>query len=150
MEAVIFIGLQGAGKTTFYLEHFLETHEHISLDLLRTRHREQAVVMRCVETGLRFVIDNTNPTQVERRVYIQPAQKAAFRVVGFYFRSRFEECSRRNAARSGEFRIRPKGLLGTAARMQLPSWDEGFAELYYVWIDEHGQFVVEGWRDEAR
>jgi hypothetical protein len=34
--------------------------------------------------------------------------------------------------------------------MERPSPDEGFDELHYVWIDEDGGFVIEGWRDEDR
>jgi predicted kinase len=40
MEAVILIGVQGGGKTSFFREHFLHTHVRISLDVLRKRHRE--------------------------------------------------------------------------------------------------------------
>ncbi len=38
MEAVVFCGIQGSGKTSFYRERLLATHVRISLDLLRTRH----------------------------------------------------------------------------------------------------------------
>ena len=77
MEAVIFVGLQGAGKSTFYRERFFDTHLRISLDLLRTRHRERRLLQFCVETGLRFVVDNTNPTRAERAVYIRAARRPA-------------------------------------------------------------------------
>ena len=50
MEAVIFVGLQGAGKSTFYKERFLDTHPRLSLDMLKTRHREKRFLMACVET----------------------------------------------------------------------------------------------------
>jgi predicted kinase len=40
MEAVVFIGIQASGKTTFYQQRFFATHVRISLDLLRTRERE--------------------------------------------------------------------------------------------------------------
>ena len=95
-------------------------------------------------------MDNTNPTRAERQVYIRAAREAGFRVVGYYFRSRVEDCMRRNEQRPADQRVPPKGILGTAGRMELPSLDEGFDELYYVWIDDDGGFVVEGWRDEDR
>ncbi len=51
MEEVIFCGIQASGKTTFYRERFFDTHVRISLDLLRTRRREQLLL----EEGFRRV-----------------------------------------------------------------------------------------------
>jgi predicted kinase len=42
MEAVIFVGIQASGKSTFYCQRFFATHMRISLDMLRTRRRERA------------------------------------------------------------------------------------------------------------
>lgn len=150
MEAVILIGLQGSGKSTFYRERFFHTHVRLSLDMLKTRHRERLPVRACVEAKQPFVVDNTNPTIFERQVYIGAARDAGFGVVGYYFRSRVEDCLRRNEQRPADRRVPPKGVLGTAGRMELPSSGEGFDELHYVRIDVVGGFVIEGWRDEDR
>ena len=99
MEAVIFVGLQGAGKTTFYKERFFATHLRLSLDMLKTRHRERRLLQACIETRQPFVVDNTNPTRAERQVYIGAAKESGFRVVGYYFRSLVEDCMRRNEGR---------------------------------------------------
>ena len=147
MEAVIFMGLQGAGKSTFFKERFFDTHLRLSLDLLKTRHRERLFLRACVDSGLRFVVDNTNPTRAERQVYIQQAKAEAFRVVGYYFQSRVEDCKRRNEQRPSARQVPLRGILGTAGRMELPSVDEGFDELRYVRIGEVGGFEVEDWRD---
>jgi predicted kinase len=150
VEAVIFMGLQGAGKSSFYKERFFDTHLRLSLDMLRTRHRERLLLQACIETRQRFVVDNTNPTRAERQVYIQPARGAGFRVIGYYFQSRVEDCKRRNEQRPTFQQVPLRGILGTAGRMELPSVSEGFDELHYVRIDHNGGFVIEDWRDEDR
>lgn len=149
MEAVIFIGVQASGKTTFYRERFFSTHVRISLDLLKTRHREMRFMQVCLETQQPFVIDNTNPTKEERRRYIEAAKAARFRVVGYYLQSSVEKCKARNEGRCENQQIPLVGLLGTYKRLELPSLSEGFDELYYVRIAEKGGFVIERWSDEV-
>jgi len=149
VQAVIFVGLQGAGKSTFYRERFFATHLRINLDMLKTRHRENRFLQACIETRQPFVVDNTNATRAERQVYIEAARRAGFRVIGYYFQSRVEDCKRRNEQRPAEERIPVQGILGTSARMELPSREEGFEELFYVRIDEANRFVVEEWQDEV-
>lgn len=147
MEAVIFMGLQGAGKSTFYKERYFATHVRINLDMLKTRNRESRLLKTCLEIGQPFVVDNTNPTRAERIVYIAAAREAGFRVVGYYFQSRLEDCKRRNEQRPVEQQVPWKGLLGTAGRRELPRRDEGFDALFYVRIEdtagEASRFVVE-------
>jgi len=148
MEAVIYIGIQGSGKTTFYLRQFFNTHVRISLDMLKTRHRERLLLEACLTAKQPFVIDNTNATIAQRSNYIQPSREAGFRITGLYFRADVKAALERNAARTGRFRIPEKGLLGTLKRLERPNLSEGFDQLNYVSIDSEGNFVVESWRDE--
>jgi predicted kinase len=149
VEAILLIGLQGAGKSTFYRQRFLSTHVQISLDVLKTRHRERTCVLECLEAGQAFVVDNTNPSRSDREAYIIPAKQVGYRVVGYYFQSRVEDCHRRNSQRSGAEQVPFIGLLGTARRLERPQLDEGFDELHYVRIGNAGEFIVEEWRDEV-
>jgi predicted kinase len=150
VEAVVFIGLQGAGKSTFYKERFFATHVRINLDMLKTRHREKRLLLAFVESGQPFVVDNTNATRSEREVYIRAAKDAGFRVVGYYFQSSVADCRRRNEQRPPAQQVPLRGILGTAGRMELPSAHEGFDELYYVRVGESGGFVIEAWNYEIR
>lgn len=148
MEAVIFIGVQGSGKSSFYLSRFYRTHVRINLDMLRTRRREELLLRACVEGKTRFVVDNTNPTIAGRARYIAMARAAGFRVVGYYFRSSLVDALRRNSQRSESEHVPEKGLIGTYKRLQLPSLTEGFDTLYYVTLDEvTNAFSVEEWQE---
>jgi predicted kinase len=149
VEAVIFMGLQGAGKSTYYRERYFATHLRINLDMFKTRHGERQFLRACIETRQPFVVDNTNPTPAERQVYIEAAKQAGFRIIGYYFQSKVEDCKRRNEQRPVEERIPVPGILGAAGRLQTPSLDEGFDELRYVRIDKNNRFVVEEWKDEV-
>lgn len=149
MEAVIFTGIQASGKSTFYKERFFDSHVRISLDLLRTRHRETLLLNACLTSQQPFVIDNTNPTRGERSRYIELALAHGYRVTGYYFRSEVEGCKERNAARSQRQIVPLPGLLGTYKRLELPRLNEGYSALYYVTISADGGFQVSEWQDEV-
>jgi predicted kinase len=149
MELVVFIGLQGSGKSTFHAQRFADTHIRLNLDMLKTRHREALLFEACLVAKQPVVIDNTNPTIAERARYIIPAREQGFSVVGYYFQSRVEDCKERNLRREPDRSVPVAGLLGTYKRMVLPTLSEGFDKLFYVSIDESGAFVVQEWSDEV-
>ncbi len=64
MEAVIFMGLQASGKSSFYKENFFNSHIRLSMDLLNTRNRERKFLELSIETQAKVVVDNTNPELV--------------------------------------------------------------------------------------
>ena len=136
-------GLQGAGKTTLYRDRWLETHVRISMDLLRTRAREAALLELCLAWRQPFVVDNTNPTVADRRRYVEPARAAGFRVVGFLVDADAVEALGRNAARTGRARVPDRGVAGTARRFVRPTPEEGFDELWHATAAPGG-----GWRVE--
>ena len=147
MEAVIFVGLQASGKSSFYRERFFHSHVRISLDLLKTRFRERLFLEACVSTDQRFVIDNTNPTRAERTPYIEVAKTRRYEVTGYYFRSALAECQVRNGRRQALERVPDQALAATSRKLELPSFDEGFDQLLYVRLTSEG-FEVEEWIDE--
>jgi predicted kinase len=143
MEAVIFVGIQASGKSTFYRERFFDTHVRVSRDLLKTRHREQALLEACLRTKQPFVVDNTNVTAAERARYLAAARAAGFRVVGYFFRATTREAIRRNRLRSGRAVIPVPGILGTYKKLEEPRHEEGFDELYAVTLTPANAWIVE-------
>ena len=117
MEAVIFVGIQGSGKTSFYRERFFESHVRISLDMLRTRQREQLLLAACLQGKQPFVIDNTNPLPQDRARYIGPARAAGFRVLAYYFETSLRDAIRRNNQRVGKRKIPVPGVAGTFRKL---------------------------------
>jgi predicted kinase len=148
MQAIILMGIQACGKSTFYQHKFGLTHVRINLDMLKTRHREQRLFETCLEIQQPLVIDNTNPTKSDRQRYIEPSKQHKFRIIGYYFESRVRDAIERNQQRPIAQQIPDKGIAGTAKRLELPSYAEGFDELYYVKLLPPSQFAVENWQDE--
>lgn len=149
MEAVIFCGIQATGKTTFFKNHFFKTHIRISLDQLNTRNKEQQFIATCIATQHPFVIDNTNPTRAERKRYIDIAKENKFKITGYFFQSKIADSLHRNSNRTGKECIPDIGIKGTFNKLELPSPDEGFDQLYYVAITNDG-FTINEWNNEIR
>ncbi len=139
----ILIGIQASGKTTF-AHKFLPDYTYISLDELHTRNKEQTALETALKTGFNCVVDNTNPSRQERKKYINWARFNHYKTVGIYFRSSIAQSRQRNARRAGKAQVPLKAILATAKRLELPSLQEGFDELYYIKI-ENSNFVISKW-----
>ena len=142
MEAVIFMGVQGSGKTTFYRDRFFDTHVRINLDMLKTRHREQLLLAACLAAKQPFVVDNTNPLPSDRARYIGVAREAGFRVVAYFFDTTLRNAIQRNNQRTGKQKIPVPAIAGAFRKLQVPTRQEGFDDVYSVTIGPDGGFVV--------
>ena len=142
LESILFIGIPGSGKSSFYKERFYATHVRINRDMLKTSHRERRLIETCLETGQRFVIDNTSLTEAARAEYIRPAREAKFRVVGYYFRTAVAAAIARNEQRQ-QGKIPKVGIFAAQKRLEVPSVEEGFDEVYCVMLDREKGFSVE-------
>jgi predicted kinase len=147
MEGVILMGVQASGKSAFYASQFAQTHLLISLDMLNTRRKERLIFQAALEAPQSLVVDNTNPTVACRSRYIESLKAHHFEVKGYYFQSEIGACLARNAGRTGSNKIPEKGLLATHKKLQLPSFEEGFDELFYV-KQVSGKFDIKVWSDE--
>lgn len=148
MEAIIFIGIQASGKSSFYKKYFSDTHIRINLDMLKTRYREQKFFNLCLETGQSLVVDNTNPTAADRERYITPAKLFHAKVIGYYFQSSIELCMKRNEGRTGKGKVPAHALRSTHSKLVLPHYQEGFDALFYVCLTQEGEFLVKEWNNE--
>jgi predicted kinase len=147
MEAIIFCGIQATGKTGFYKERFLQTHVRISLDLLKSRYREDLFLGACIKGTQPFVVDNTNPGAADREKYIKLAKQHNFKVIGYYFQSQLTQALERNSQRTGKALIPKMGVLSTYKRLEVPQLSEGFDELHYVELGGNG-FTIKEWNHE--
>jgi predicted kinase len=66
-KSIILIGLQAAGKTTFYHERFADGYTHISMDLLRNNphpaQRQVQLIEQALQADQSVVVDNTTPSK---------------------------------------------------------------------------------------
>jgi predicted kinase len=142
VEAVIFTGIQGAGKSTFYRERFSDTHIRINLDMLKTRRREQLILEACLAAQQSFVVDNTNPLPSDRARYVLPARAAGFRVIAYFFETPVAEALRRNNLRAFKQKIPAVAVAGTFKKIQRPTLEEGFDEIHSVTLTAANQFIL--------
>ena len=144
-NAIIMIGIQGSGKSEYVRNNIPEEYERISLDELNTRNKERQLMETCFHDGRSFVIDNTNPTKADRGRYISAAKEHGYKVTGIFMQSRIKDCVERNNQRTGKARIPSKAIAATSNKLEMPGYEEGFDELFYVKIED-GKFIRSEWR----
>jgi predicted kinase len=142
MQAVILIGVPGAGKTSFYRERFFDTHVRISLDMLGTRERERILVAACLTARQAFVIDNTNVLASDRAGYIAAAKQAGFRITGYFFETERRGAIARNKGRTDKNPLPVPAILRAFKRLEPPAESEGFDEIFTVKINADRRFEV--------
>jgi len=136
MELVILVGLQAAGKSSFYRTRFADTHTLISKDRLRNCRNGQARQMALIEQALRrgesVVVDNTNPRTQDRLPLIALGRVLGARIVGCWFEAGLSECLHRNALREGRARVPDVAIYATARKLEHPLGTEGFDVIFGV------------------
>ena len=143
MQAILLIGIQGAGKTTFYEERLAATHVRISLDVTGTRERERVLLNECMAAGRDFVVDNTNILRRERAAYIAAARGAGYQVIGYFFKPNLRGSIGRNNHRTDKKPLPVPAVIATFKRVEAPESGEGFDELYAVDVEPARKFVVQ-------
>ncbi len=142
---VIMMGIQGSGKSTFCAKNFSE-YTRINLDTLRTRKKENDALWLAINRKENIIIDNTNPTASDRKKYIEAGKASQYRIIGYFMQSRLQECIERNDSRQGKEKIPSIAIACTSNKLEMPGYEEGFNELYFVKITDAG-FSVSKWRE---
>jgi predicted kinase len=133
MELILLIGLQAAGKTTFYRQRLADAYTHISMDLLRNNphpaRRQTQMIEQALQAGQPVVVDNTSPTVEVRAPLIALGRQHGYRIIGYYFPPDVAASLKRNAGREGKAKVPPVAIYATRKKLQPPSYAEGFDQL---------------------
>ena len=152
-ELILLIGLQAAGKTTFYRQRLTDGYTHISMDLLRNNphpaRRQAQLLDEALQGGQSVVLDNTNPTADVRAPLIVLGKRYGYAITGYYFPPDVAASLKRNAGREGKANVPPVAIYATRKKLQPPSYAESFDALYSVRITEDGGFDTQPWAVEA-
>jgi predicted kinase len=133
LELIVFVGLQAAGKSTYFRTHLAATHVHVSKDLMKnTRNRDaqqQQAIEAALAAGRSVVVDNTNPTPWERAPLVETGRRHGARVAAYFFETTVKDALARNRAREGKARVPDVALFTTAKKLKPPMLEEGFDEV---------------------
>lgn len=136
LELVIFTGLPGSGKSTYYREHYAATHVHVSKDLMpnvRARdERQWREIEAALAAGRSVVVDNTNPSRAARAPLIALGRRFGAKIVGIFFDVDARVCLMRNRGREGRARVPDVAIFTTKKKLQPPALDEGLDELQVI------------------
>lgn len=84
-QLVIFVGMPGSGKSSYYHQYLSATHRHINQDQLKTKDKVLKKLTEVMAKGESVVVDNTSPSQSTREIYYQLAEKYSYKVIIIYF-----------------------------------------------------------------
>ena len=81
MELVLFVGLQGSGKSGYFASRYSGTHVHVSKDLFPPHARKKSdrqlrQIEQALATGRSVVVDNTNPRRADRAAVVETGRRS--------------------------------------------------------------------------
>ncbi len=151
MEVIILMGLQAAGKSTFYQTHFVKTHDYVSKDLLRNHRRpalrQSQLIEAALQAGRSVVVDNTNPSTEERAQLIHLGRQYSAEIIGYYFEPQVKQSLERNRLRTGKARVPDVAIFATLKKLTRPTYAEGFDKLYSVRTGQEDHFEIVDWEE---
>lgn len=83
---VLFVGMQGSGKTTYYEANLLPLgYIHINQDKLGTKAKVMKLFKESLAKGLNICVDATNPSLTGRQEFYSLAQNYGYNIITIYF-----------------------------------------------------------------
>lgn len=146
MDLVILCGLQASGKSTYREVAFDSTVVVVSKDLMGRGSRlpksvkQERLIREALSARKNVVVDNTNPAVEDRAPLIALGREYSARVVGYHFKSTWDQSLARNSQREGRARVPYVALASTSKRFVTPTLSEGFDDLYEVTWGPVGTF----------
>lgn len=136
LELIIFVGMQAAGKSTYYAANLAATHVHVSKDLMKNVRdrdaRQQQMIASALQSGRSVAVDNTNPTPLIRAPLLALGRVHGARVIAYFFECVVKDAVARNRLREGKVRVPDVAMYVTARRIVPPTLAEGFNEVRVI------------------
>lgn len=136
LELIVFVGLPGSGKSTYYRAHFAATHAQVSKDLMpnarRRDDRQEREIDAALAAGKSVVVDNTNPSLEVRAPLIRLGRRHGARIIAVYFETDVRTAIMRNRQREGKGRVPDVAIFATKKKLVVPTLEEGFDEVRVV------------------
>lgn len=136
-EVIINIGLPASGKSTYTTNLIIKNNPqyvYINQDLLKTVKKCSDALETALKNGQSAVIDNTNVSKANRKVFIDIAKKYKVQCRCLLFNTNIDICvhnsSYRNFVTNGNVNIIPKMVYNIMnKKYEKPELNEGFYEI---------------------
>ncbi|KAF8781717.1 bifunctional polynucleotide phosphatase/kinase-like [Argiope bruennichi] len=138
-EVIVFVGFPAAGKTHFARTYLVPNgYVHVNRDILGSWQKCVSECTRSLSSGLRVIIDNTNPDFESRSRYIEVAKKFKVPCRCFLFDCSIEQAKHNNVFRELQapdekhVGVNDMVLNSYKSKYQEPSMKEGYSALVKV------------------
>jgi predicted kinase len=145
---IILMGLQGAGKSSFYRKYFSEGPALVSKDKMKNKkHKglvQEKLIRQFLSNNQSVIVDNMNLTKVNRKELIQLGREYGAEIILYFFPLTVDESFERNKGPNRK-EVPPVGIYSAAKAFEFPEKSEGFDEMYTVRMINHDKFAVGRW-----
>jgi bifunctional polynucleotide phosphatase/kinase len=133
---IINVGFPGSGKSFYTKHHIKGNYNYINRDNLKTKEKCIEVCKKAIEDNMSIVIDNTNPSEENRKDYIDIGKQNKYKIICLNFITSRELSMHNNIYRSlstQERSIVPKiGYNMYKSKYKKPDKKEGLDEIIEI------------------